>query len=145
IRQVAVVINKMDRFDFDEHRFHAIAAEIVRHLSGFGLAAAAIVPVSARNGDGVAKRTSAIAWYAGPTVLDLLDGFAPAKPLDELPLRIPVQTIYKFDNRRIIAGRIESGRVRVGEEVTIAPRGGQARVRSIETWPAAEDTEAPQM
>ncbi|HEV2957463.1 MAG TPA: phosphoadenylyl-sulfate reductase [Xanthobacteraceae bacterium] len=143
IRQVAVVINKMDRFDFAERRFHAIAAEIARHLSGFGLTASAIVPVSARNGDGVARRTPAIAWYAGPTVVEIFDRFAPARPLDELPPRMPIQAVYKFDDRRIIAGRIESGRIAVGDEVTVAPRGTTARVRSIEAWPAPDNTRVP--
>ena len=112
IHQVAVVINKMDRVGFDEHRFHEIEAEIVGYLSSLGLTATAIIPISARNGDGVARRTPSIAWHTGPTVLEVLDHFAPAKPLADLPLRIPVQAVYKFDDRRIIAGRIETGRVR---------------------------------
>jgi phosphoadenylyl-sulfate reductase (thioredoxin) len=143
IRQVAVVINKMDRFDFDRARFEAIAVEITHRLASFGLCASAIVPVSARNGDGVAVRTPALAWYAGPTTLEALDQFSSAKPDDELALRIPVQAVYKFDDRRIVAGRIESGRVSVGDEITIAPRGTKARVRSIEAWPAANEARAP--
>src|SRR5262249_32193869 len=110
IHQIAVVINKMDRVDFDEQRFHKIKAEIVSYLAGFGLTATAIIPISARNGDGVATRPRSIAWHTGPTVLAVLDHFSPAKPLADLPLRIPVQAVYKFDDRRIIAGRIESGR-----------------------------------
>src|SRR5258705_5024629 len=73
IHQVAVVINKMDRVEFDETRFHEIEAEIVSHLSSFGLSATAIIPISARNGDGVARRTPSIAWHTGPTVLEVLD------------------------------------------------------------------------
>ena len=132
IHQVAVVINKMDRVGFDEHRFHEIEAEIVGYLSSLGLTATAIIPISARNGDGVARRTPSIAWHTGPTVLEVLDHFAPAKPLANLPLRIPVQAVYKFDDRRIIAGRIETGRVAVGDEVAFSPRGpvGGADARS---------------
>src|SRR5262245_11735464 len=122
IHQVAVVINKMDRVDFDEHRFHEIEAEIVGHLSSLGLTATAIIPISARQGDGVARRTASIAWHTGPTVLDVLDRFAPARPAGELPLRIPVQAVYKFDDRRIIAGRIETGRIVIGDEVVTMPR-----------------------
>src|SRR5262249_1723095 len=66
IHQVAVVINKMDRVGFDEQRFHEIEAEIVSYLAGFGLTATAIIPISARNGDGVAQRTPSIAWHTGP-------------------------------------------------------------------------------
>ncbi len=144
LRQVAVLINKMDCVDFDEGRFREIEAEIASHLAGVGLTASAIIPISARHGDGVARRSASLAWYAGPTVLEVLDRFEVKKPAADLPLRLPVQAIYAFDDRRIVAGRIESGRVAVGDEVVIAPRGTRARVRSIETWPMPREAPAPQ-
>ena len=143
LRQVAVLINKMDKVDFDEDRFREIEAEIARHLSGVGLTASAIIPISARHGDGVARRSRSLAWYAGPTVLEALDAFAVQEPAEDLPLRLPVQAVYAFDDRRIIAGRIESGCVAVGDEIAIAPRGARARVQSIETWPAPREGQAP--
>ena len=139
INQIAVVINKMDRVGYTESRFQEIEAEIANHLSSFGLTATAIIPVSARKGDGVAQRTPAIAWHTGPTVLEVLDRFSAAKPFADLPLRIPVQAIYKFDDRRIVAGRVETGRMAVGDEITIVPRGTTARVQSIEAWPVPHD------
>ncbi|HYD98951.1 MAG TPA: adenylyl-sulfate kinase, partial [Alphaproteobacteria bacterium] len=51
------------------------------------------------------------------------------------PLRFPVQAVYKFDERRIVAGRIESGVLRVGDRLTFSPSGKSARVASIEAWP----------
>jgi len=143
LRQVAVLINKMDKVEFDKGRFRDIEAEIARHLAAVGLTASAIIPISARHGDGVARRSPSLAWYAGPTVLEALDAFAVTKPAADLALRLPVQAIYAFDDRRIVAGRIESGRVAVGDEIVIAPRGTRARVRSIETWPAPRDAKAP--
>src|ERR1041384_6226667 len=91
IHQVAVVINKMDRVDFDEGRFHAIEGEIAGHLASFGLSATAIIPISARQGDGLAALTLPIAWHTGPTGLQVLDRFAPSRPANALPLRVPVQ------------------------------------------------------
>src|ERR1700694_4587430 len=83
VRQVAVVINKMDRVDFDEGRFREIEAEITSHLAGVGLTPTSVIPISARNGDGVARRTPSTAWHRGPTVLEALDAFSPArKPAD---------------------------------------------------------------
>jgi sulfate adenylyltransferase large subunit/phosphoadenylyl-sulfate reductase (thioredoxin) len=143
IHQVAVVINKMDRVAFDENRFHEIEAEIVGHLSSFGLTATAIIPISARNGDGVARRTASIAWHTGPTVLEVLDRFSPARPAAELALRIPVQAVYKFDDRRIVAGRVETGRIAVGDDVVIMPRGTIARVQTIEAWPVPDESRVP--
>jgi bifunctional enzyme CysN/CysC len=135
IRQVAVVINKMDRVNFDERRFRDIEAEISTHLVNLGLTPTAVIPISARDGDGVARRTDLIAWYGGPTVVETLDGFMPARQANELALRLPVQAVYKFDDRRIIAGRIETGRIAVGDEIVVMPSGRTARVRSIESWP----------
>jgi sulfate adenylyltransferase large subunit/phosphoadenylyl-sulfate reductase (thioredoxin) len=143
ISQVAVVINKMDRVGYDESRFHELEAEIVSHLSTLGLSATAIIPISARNGDGVAQRTRSIAWHTGPTVLEVLDRFSAAKQLADLPLRIPVQAVYKFDEQRIVAGRVESGRLAVGDDVVIMPRGTTARVLSLEAWPARDDSRLP--
>ena len=143
VRRLAVVVNKMDRVDYDSARFDALATEIVAHLRPLGLAPAAVIPVSARRGDGVIVRTPAIAWYEGPTVIEALDGFAPARPATALPLRLPIQAVYRLDDRRILAGRIESGRVAVGDEVAVAPAGRPARVRSIEAWPAADHRAAP--
>jgi len=79
--------------------------------------------------------SSRLAWYDGPSVLETLHGFTPARPADELPLRLPVQAVYKFDDRRILAGRLETGRVSVGEEVVIVPSGRTSRIRSVECWP----------
>ena len=138
VRQVVVVINKMDRVSYDDGRFRELDAEISAHLEGFGVKPAAVIPISARHGDGVVARTAAIAWYTGPTVIEALDRFAPAEPASALPLRLPVQAVYKFDDRRIIAGRIESGSLAVGDEIVVAPSGKRARVRSIEAWPVTE-------
>jgi bifunctional enzyme CysN/CysC len=144
IAQVVVVINKMDRVGFDQARFQELEAEIVTHFASLGLTATAIIPISARHGDGVERRTASIAWYPGQTLLEVLDSFSPAKPLTELPLRMPVQAVYKFDDRRIVAGRIETGRLNVGDEIIIMPRGVTARVQSFEAWPEPGKAQLPQ-
>src|ERR1700716_3981150 len=98
VRQVAVVINKMDRIGFDATRFREIEAEISGHLSGLGLTPTAVIPISARNGDGVARHTPATAWHEGPTVLEALDAFSLARAPADLALRFPVQAVYKFED-----------------------------------------------
>ena len=143
VRQVAVVVNKMDRVDYDAGRFHDIEREISGYLNGLGVTPAAVIPISARHGDGVARRSPDIAWHEGPTVLEALDQFSPARhPLD-LTLRMPVQAVYKFDERRIIAGRVESGRIAVGDEVRIMPGAKFAVVKSIEAWPVPNEARTP--
>ena len=135
IKQVVVVVNKMDRVDFSASRFAEISDEIAAHLSGLGVNPAAIIPISARDGDGVKIHTPRIGWYRGPTVVEALDALEPARPLEALPLRLPVQAIYKFDDRRIVAGRIESGSLAAGDEIVIMPTGKIAKIKSVESWP----------
>jgi len=135
IKQVAIVVNKMDRVDFSAARFKAISDEISAHLTGLGVTPSAVIPISARDGDGVAERTPRIGWYHGPSVVEALDVLEPARPLEQLALRLPVQAIYKFDDRRIVAGRIESGHLGTGDEIVIMPAGKIAKIKSVESWP----------
>jgi bifunctional enzyme CysN/CysC len=135
IKQVAVVVNKMDRVDFSADRFKEISDEISTHLTGLGVTPTAVIPISARDGDGVAELTTQIGWYQGPTVVEALDALEPARPLEQLALRLPVQAIYKFDDRRIVAGRIESGHLSAGDEIVIMPAGKVAKIKTVESWP----------
>jgi bifunctional enzyme CysN/CysC len=75
-------------------------------------------------------------WYDGPTALESLDGFEAEPAAADLPLRFPVQDVYRFDDRRIIAGRIESGALRVGDRLLFSPRNKLSTVKTIEHWPA---------
>src|SRR5882762_3428177 len=136
VKQVAVVVNKMDRVDFSAARFREISNEISAHLIDLGVTPTAVIPISARDGDGVAERTPRIQWCDGPTVVEALDALEPARPLEALALRLPVQAIYKFDDRRIVAGRIESGSLAARDEIVIMPAGKIARIRTVEGWPA---------
>lgn len=134
LEQVIVAVNKMDLVDHDEARFRAVAHEVHDYLGGMGITPAHILPVSARFGDGLATTSEHMPWFEGPTLVEGLDGLTP-KPLPvELPLRFPVQDVYKFDERRILAGRIESGKITVGDTLLFSPSGGRAKVNSIEAW-----------
>ncbi|ADH90553.1 adenylylsulfate kinase [Ancylobacter novellus DSM 506] len=135
VKQVTVVVNKMDRVGFDEAAFRAIESEITAYLADLGVRASAVIPISAREGDGVSVRGERTPWYDGPTVLEALDGFEPARAPQDLALRLPVQAVYKFDDRRIVAGRIETGSLKVGEEIVFQPSGKTAVVKTIESWP----------
>lgn len=135
IRQVAVAINKMDLVNYSEARFNEISTEYRAYLTGLGVTPTFILPVSAREGENIVTRSDAMQWYDGPTVVGALDCFVSEPLSSELPLRLPVQDVYKFDERRIIAGRIESGRVTVGDEIMFSPSNKTARVKSLEVWP----------
>ncbi|RJF83598.1 adenylyl-sulfate kinase [Azospirillum cavernae] len=134
VRQVSVVINKMDRVEFSQARYETVAHEIKEYLSELGLFPKAVIPISARHGDNIVSRTDQAPWYLGPTVIEQLDSFRQQQVSPDQPLRFPLQDVYKPDDRRILAGRVESGRLKVGDTLRFAPSGASATVVSIEAW-----------
>ena len=139
IKQIIVVVNKMDLADHSEKRFREIKSEYQRFLVDLGIEARCFVPASAKTGDNVAARSKKMKWYHGPTVLEALDATEPTPSLVDLPLRFCVQDVYRFDERRIIAGRIETGTLRVGDELVFSPANKTSTVHSIERWNSSAD------
>jgi len=137
VRQIAVAVNKMDLVGNVEAAFREVEREIRDYLADIGVTPTYIVPVSAREGDNIAGRAASMDWYDGPTVLEALDAFEPVTVAEDLPLRFPVQDVYRFDARRIIAGRIETGTLQVGDEIVFSPSNHSGRVKSIEAWSVA--------
>jgi bifunctional enzyme CysN/CysC len=136
IKQLIVIINKMDLAEFSEKRFLEVESEYRNFLVDLSLAARAFIPASARQGENVAGRSEKMAWYRGPTVLEALDLLEPQKADVDLPLRFCVQDVYRFDERRIVAGRIETGTLRVGDELVFSPANKSSMIASIERWNA---------
>jgi bifunctional enzyme CysN/CysC len=141
IRQVVVCVNKMDLVGYGEATFRAIEKEYRQFLSEIGAVAPKLfIPISAINGDNLAAHAGKVMpWYdGGPTLLQTLDAFTKAPPRSDQPLRLPVQAVYKFtnqgDDRRIVAGRIEAGRARVGDRVVFSPSNKSTTIRSIEAF-----------
>lgn len=146
IKNITVCVNKMDMVDYSEEVFEKIKSEYTDFLSEINLVPDNFIPISAREGDNIAAASKPMSWYKGDTVLDALDHFKKALPSDEREFRFPVQDIYKFtaegDNRRIIAGRVESGTVNVGDEVIFLPSNKNSRITAIEGFNLPEQKEA---
>ena len=142
IRQLVVLVNKMDLENFSQSRFDQLESEYRSWLKAIGLDPRLFIPVSARTGDNVGSRSAAMPWWDGPTVLEALDQFvAPASALGQ-PLRFAIQDVYRFDERRILAGRIESGSLRTGDKLVFSPTNKVSTVKSIERWNAPECSSA---
>jgi bifunctional enzyme CysN/CysC len=149
IRQVMVCVNKMDLVGYSESHFAQIEKEFRAFLQEIGaVSPKQFIPVSAVNGENLAQRSAKMSWYKGPTLLEALDTFTQRPAKNHGPLRMPVQAVYKFvsqgDDRRIVAGRLESGRVAVGDKVVFLPSNKTSRIKSIEAFnaPARAETEA---
>jgi len=142
VQQFCVVVNKMDLADYSEKRFREIESNYREFLKTLNLEPRVFIPASARFGENITSRSKKMAWHKGPTLADALDDMAPLAPPVELPLRFCVQDVYKFDERRIIAGRIETGTLRVGDELVFSPANKTSIVQSIESWQPSSDNPA---
>lgn len=150
IKQVVVAVNKMDLVGFDQGVYDKVVSDYTAFLKEIGMEAVAFIPISARNGINVAQRIPAVVdeslnaqlltWYQGPTITDMLDTFELPKSLTEQPLRFPIQDIYRFDDRRILAGRIEAGSLKVGDTLVFSPGNKTGVIKSIEVWNAPAKT-----
>ncbi|PYJ33785.1 MAG: adenylyl-sulfate kinase [Verrucomicrobia bacterium] len=136
VNQVIVVVNKMDLIDYSEKRFREIEQDYRKFLQQLGLNALTFIPASAKQGENVARAGMKMKWYCAANVLEALDLLEPQKRDVDLPLRFCVQDVYRFDGRRIIAGRIETGKLRVGDELIFSPANKSSVVASIECWNA---------
>ncbi|MDP7143137.1 MAG: adenylyl-sulfate kinase [Alphaproteobacteria bacterium] len=143
LKQVTVVLNKMDLIKYDQDRFDSVAKDIKDYLKSIHLQAGQIIPISARQGDMIASRGEHMAWYQGHSLLEALDMFDNKTAPDSLPLRFPVQDVYRQDSKRILVGRVETGTVKQGDKILFSPTNETAIVKSVEVWPHdAEKTEA---
>jgi bifunctional enzyme CysN/CysC len=143
VGKVLVLVNKMDLVDYSSAVFAQIEAEYRSFLKQLRIEPIRFIPISARDGANlVTTQRDHLDWYDGPVLIDGLDQLETPKSASDGPLRFAVQDIYRFDERRIIAGRVESGSLRVGEQVLFAPSNKESTVASIESWQAAPSTVA---
>ena len=138
IKQVVVAVNKMDLVDYDEGIFSNIKNEYLLFLEEIGINPIAFVPISARNGINITEISEVISWYNGKTIVEFIDSFTKEKDEDHNNFRMFVQGVYKFtannDDRRIIAGTINSGSINAGDEIVFLPSGKRSRVKAIEAF-----------
>ena len=134
IKQIAIVVNKMDLVGYSEEVFKNTREAYSQYLSTIGVKPRLFIPISAYHGDNVTEKSKHMAWYQGPSILEVLDNFSATSSREQAPFRFPVQDVYKFDKRRIIAGRVESGRVSVGDRVVFLPSGKTVKIKTIEKW-----------
>lgn len=138
IDQVCVLVNKMDLTEYSERAFRRIERQYRRFLRKINVEPTCFIPISAMNGDNIANHSAEMPWYEGMNVLEVLDSFKNATAQQDKPFRMSVQDVYKFtmngDNRRIVAGTIETGKVSVGDEVVFYPSGKRTTVKTIEAF-----------
>jgi len=138
VNQLVVLINKMDdqTVKYSEARFNEAKEDVSNLLKtvGYNMAKIRVIPVSGWTGENLAKPSTNMPWYKGPILLQSLDEFVePPKPIEK-PLRVPIQDVYTITGVGTVpVGRVETGKMKVGDPVIIMPEGLPAEIKSIET------------
>jgi len=133
IRQVIVVINKMDLVDYSQEHFDQLSEKVTARLREFGteVPPEMIIPIAARLGHNVARRSDKLSWYKGMTLLEALDQLQSSGTAEKDALRFPVQDIYDVDGQKVLVGRVASGTIEAGQEVIFHPSGKSAVIAEI--------------
>jgi bifunctional enzyme CysN/CysC len=132
IRHIVLAVNKMDLADHSRGRFHEIVAEYLKSADDLGFETITPIPMSARYGDNVTRRSEAMAWYDGPTLIEYLEDLDIDTEIQNEPFRMPVQWVNRPNlNFRGYSGTIVSGTIRPGDAIVVAHSGVGANVDRI--------------
>ncbi len=138
IKQILVLVNKMDLVGYDQKIFDAIQRDFTEYLNKINIQPKAFIPVSGMAGINLTQLSDKTNWYQGDTLLEALDVFEKIKSDLNKSFRMPVQDIYKFtafgDDRRIIAGTVISGNLNVGDELVFYPSGKRSKLKTFEVF-----------
>ena len=138
IKQVTVLVNKLDLVDYSQEVFEKIKTEYTAFLTELKVKPVSFIPISAMEGENMVTSSKKMPWYTGYSVIDQLENFTKAEGKGQLPFRFPIQDIYKFtesnDDRRIVAGTVASGSIQVGDQVVFLPSKKQSTVKSVEAF-----------
>ena len=139
VSQLIVSVNKMDMKDYAEDAFNKVKEQVTALIKtvGYNPEQVQFVPISALQGDNVAKKSDKMAWYKGPTLLEALDNLTPPEKPTNLPFRLPIQDVYNITGIGVVpVGRVETGIVKIGDKIIAVPgregKGVPGEVKSIE-------------
>jgi elongation factor 1-alpha len=135
ISQIAVNMNKMDAVNYSQADYDKVKADVEKLLTGIGYKVENVkfVPASGYAGDNLTKKSTNMAWYNGPTLLEVIDTFTvPPKPVDKA-LRLPIQDVFTITGHGTVpVGRVETGKMKPGDNVVVMPAGAKGEVKKIE-------------
>ncbi|MDT5069588.1 MAG: bifunctional enzyme CysN/CysC [Mycobacterium sp.] len=143
IQHFVAAVNKIDLVDFDAGRFAEVEAELAQMAARLGGAELSVIPIAAKLGDNVVHRSANTSWYAGPTLLEYLEGVELSAPDPEAAkLRLPIQWVSRptTDERRRYTGRLAAGTLSVGDAVVSLPAGTRSTVTAVDTLDDARTT-----
>ena len=136
--KVITIYNKMDKVDYAESKFLNIKSKLEKFLSKIGIESHSSIPISSRKGDNIVSLSKKTEWYKGVPFVKILDDYKIQENDKSEFIRFPVQDIYKLGDKRIILGRIESGKIKRGTKLIFLPSNEIVSVKTLEVWPKAK-------
>lgn len=138
IEHVIVAVNKMDLVNYDQTVYNRIVGAYQEFAAQLGLKDVHPIPLSALAGDNVVTNSENLAWYQGPTLIELLESLSVYDECHDEPFRFPVQLVARHNGHeandfRGYMGRIEAGKISVGDSIIVQPSGHTATVKDIQT------------
>lgn len=137
---VIFCVNKMDLVEYEEGVYWKIAAQIEKMIHDFegNISGVSIVPISSLKGDNVVFRSDKMQWYSGSTLSELLHSFEKIEVTSE-KFRMDIQQVYHVQNDEFVdyrsyAGKINSGKISLGDEVVVLPSLNTSKVVEIRKY-----------
>jgi sulfate adenylyltransferase subunit 1 len=145
IEHVVVAVNKMDLVNYDQDVYDRIVKAYQEFAQTLGLKDITAIPLSALTGDNVVEPSEKMGWYKGPTLIELLESLTVYDESHNAPFRFPVQLVARHNGHeandfRGYMGRIESGKVSVGDKLVVQPSGHSATVKDIQTFDGSQQS-----
>ena len=135
IDELIIAVNKMDLVNYGEDEFNSVVDEVRELLNQvqFDADNAKFIPISAFEGDNISEASSETGWYDGPTILEALNELEAPQPPTDAPLRLPIQDVYTISGIGTVpVGRVETGQIKPGMEVSFQPSDVTGEVKSVE-------------
>ena len=129
----------MDKIAYDKKKFLFVKKQLEDYLNKINVEALNNIPISAKVGDNILSKSKKIKWYSGDTLINVLDEYNLSDDRNESFLRFPVQDIYKLSDKRIVVGRIESGKINIDDDLLVLPSNEKVKVKSFEEWPKSKN------
>ncbi len=144
IPHILVCVNKMDLVDYKEEAYNRVIQQFEEFSSKLMVKDVRFIPISALEGDNVVNRSENMPWYQGAPLLHILETIHISSDINKIDMRFPVQTVLRPQNEthrdyRGYAGRISSGVIRKGDNVTVLPSGFTSKINSIDTYKESLD------
>ena len=138
ITQITILINKMDLVGYKKETYEALVSSYKNTLKSLNLNPLAFIPMSGYEGDNLLTISKNTPWYSGPTLIEVIDKLNTPAGRSQMPFRMPIQDVYKFSSqenmKRILAGTIASGKIKLGDRVVFFPSRSVSRIKSLECF-----------